>query len=152
MLDFGSVRVFSKEMRLDYLALGKAIVERDEVEMARGFVSLGYLDPSDEPQALIRIMYLIFEPVMEDRVYDPRDFHSGEKSVEVTTISLKNRIFIARGHRLFLVRALLGLEAYVQHFGTVTNWHRLFWECIECSENAEATRRDGVSPNLGSGK
>ena len=136
MLDFGSVRVFPKEIRLDYLALARAIVERDEAEMARCFVSLGYLDPSDEPQPLIRIMYLIFEPVMEDRVYDPHDFHSAEKSVEVTAISLENRIFNAPGHRLFLVRALLGLEAYVQQFRTVTNWHRLFWECIEWSEEA----------------
>ncbi len=136
MLDFGSVRIFPKEIRLDYLALAKAIVERDEEEMARCFVSLGYLDPGDEPEPLIRIMYLIFEPVMEDRVYDPHDFHSAEKSVEVTVISLENRIFNAPGHRLFLVRALLGLEAYVQQFRTVTNWHRLFWECIERSEEA----------------
>jgi predicted unusual protein kinase regulating ubiquinone biosynthesis (AarF/ABC1/UbiB family) len=136
MLDFGSVRVFPKEIRLDYLALAKAIVERDADEMARCFVSLGYLDPGDEPQPLIRIMYLIFEPVMEDRVYDPHDFHSAEKSIEVTAISLENRIFNAPGHRLFLVRALLGLEAYVQQFRTVTNWHRLFRECIERSEAA----------------
>ncbi len=136
MLDFGSVRVFPKEIRLDYLALAKAIVERDEEEMARCFVSLGYLDPGDQPQPLIRIMYLIFEPVMEDCVYDPRDFHSAEKSVEVTAISLENRIFNAPGHRLFLVRALLGLEAYVQQFRTVTNWRRLFWGCIERSEEA----------------
>ena len=136
MLDFGSVRVFPKKIRLDYLALAKAIVERDEEEMARCFVSLGYLDPGDQPQPLIRIMYLIFEPVMEDCVYDPRDFHSAEKSVEVTAISLENRIFNAPGHRLFLVRALLGLEAYVQQFRTVTNWQRLFWECIERSEEA----------------
>ena len=136
MLDFGSVRVFPKEIRLDYLALAKAIVERDEEEMTRCFVSLGYLDPGDTPEPLIRIMYLIFEPVMEDRVYDPHDFHSAEKSVEVTAISLENRIFNAPGHRLFLVRALLGLEAYVQQFRTVTNWQRLFWECIERSEEA----------------
>ena len=136
MLDFGSVRVFPKEIRLDYLALAKAIVERDEEEMARCFVSLGYLDPGDQPQPLIRIMYLIFEPVMEDCVYDPHDFHSAEKSVEVTAISLENRIFNAPGHRLFLVRALLGLEAYVQQFRTVTNWRRLFWGCIERSEEA----------------
>jgi predicted unusual protein kinase regulating ubiquinone biosynthesis (AarF/ABC1/UbiB family) len=136
MLDFGSVRVFPKAIRLDYLALAKATVERDEAEMARCFVSLGYIDPGDAPEPLIRIMYLIFEPVMEDRVYDPHDFHSAEKSVEVTAISLENRIFNAPGHRLFLVRALLGLEAYVQQFRTVTNWHRLFWECIERSEEA----------------
>ena len=134
MLDFGSVRIFPPAIRRAYLALARAIVERDEQTMASCFVSLGFLDAGADPAPLIRIMYLIFEPVLEDRVYDPHDFHSAEKSVEVTTMSLEHRIFNAPGHRLFLVRALLGLEAYVQQFRTVTNWHRLFWECIERSE------------------
>ena len=140
MLDFGSVRIFPKKIRQAYLALARAIVERDEATMARCFVSLGYLDQRDEPKPLVRIMYLIFEPVMKDRVYDPHDFNAAEKSVEVTAISLENRIFNAPGHRLFLVRALLGLEAYIQQFRTVTNWHRLFWESIERSEAAARAR------------
>ena len=86
----------------------------------------------------VQIMYLIFEPVLEDRVYDPHDYHSAEKSMAVTALSLEHRIFNAPGHRLFLVRALLGLEAYVQQFRTITNWHRLFWESIERSEAAES--------------
>ncbi len=136
MLDFGSVRIFPPAIRRSYLALARAIVERDEQTMAGCFVSLGFLDADVDPAPLIQIMYLLFEPVLEDRVYDPHDFHSAEKSVKVTTISLEKRIFNAPGHRLFLVRALLGLEAYVQQFRTVTNWHRLFWECIERSEAA----------------
>ena len=35
-------------------------------------------------------------------------------------------MFKSPGHRVFLVRALVGLESYVQQLGTVTNWHRLF--------------------------
>ncbi len=136
MLDFGSVRVFPPTIRRTYLALARAIIERDEQTMTGCFVSLGFLDADADPAPLIRIMYLIFEPVLEDRIYDPHDFHSAEKSVEVTAISLEHRIFNAPGHRLFLVRALLGLEAYVQQFRTVINWHRLFWECIERSEAA----------------
>jgi hypothetical protein len=54
--------------------------------------------------------------------------------VEITAIGLENRIFHAPGHRLFLVRALLGLDSYVHQFGTVTNWHRLFRQCIEKTE------------------
>jgi aarF domain-containing kinase len=131
MLDFGSVRVFPEEVRKGYCALAKAILERDEETMARCFVLLGYLDPGDDPAPLVRIMYIIFEPVLEDRVSDPRDFDSVGKTMEITAIGLENRIFNAPGHRLFLVRALLGLDSYVHQFGTVTNWHRLFRESID---------------------
>ena len=134
MLDFGSVRVFPEEIRKGYLTLAKAILERDEETMAHCFVLLGYLDPGDDPVPLVRIMYIIFEPVLEDRVFDPRDFDSVGKTVEITAIGLENRIFHAPGHRLFLVRALLGLDSYVHQFGTVTNWHRLFRQCIEKTE------------------
>ncbi len=131
MLDFGSVRLFPEEIRKGYHTLARAILARDEETMARCFVLLGYLDPADDPAPLVRIMYILFEPVLQDRVYDPHDFHSVEKAMEVTAIGMENRIFNAPGHRLFLVRALLGLDSYVQQFGTVTNWHRLFRECVE---------------------
>ena len=131
MLDFGSVRVFPDEIRTGYLMLAKAILERDEKTMACCFVLLGYLGPDDDPAPLVRVMYIIFEPVLEDRVYDPRDFDSVGKTMEITAIGLENRIFRAPGHRLFLVRALLGLDSYVHQFGTATNWHRLFRECVE---------------------
>ena len=131
MLDFGSVRVFPEEIRKGYHTLAKAILERDEKTMARCFVLLGYLDPGVDPAPLVRIMYSMFEPVLEDRVFDPRDFDSVGKTMEITTIGLENRIFNAPGHRLFLVRALLGLDSYVHQFGTVTNWHRLFRGCID---------------------
>jgi predicted unusual protein kinase regulating ubiquinone biosynthesis (AarF/ABC1/UbiB family) len=136
MLDFGSVRVFPEEIRRSYHLLAKAILERDEETMARCFVLLGYLDPGDDPAPLVRVMYIIFEPVLENRVYDPRDFDSVSKTVEVTAIGLENRIFNAPGHRLFLVRALLGLDSYVHQFGTVTNWHRLFRECVDRAQGA----------------
>jgi predicted unusual protein kinase regulating ubiquinone biosynthesis (AarF/ABC1/UbiB family) len=131
MLDFGSVRVFPEEIRKGYHTLAKAILARDEKTMARCFVLLGYLDPGVDPAPLVRIMYSMFEPVLEDRVFDPRDFDSVGKTMEITAIGLENRIFNVPGHRLFLVRALLGLDSYVHQFGTVTNWHRLFRGCID---------------------
>ena len=48
------------------------------------------------------------------------------KDVDVSMIAPK-----APGHRVFLVRALIGLESYVQQLGTVANWHRVFKECVE---------------------
>ena len=120
------MRFFPDEIRAGYRRLTQAVLARDEKIMARCFLELGYLDPGDDPEPLVRILYLIFEPVLEDRPYDPRDFHAVERAREVTNISLRHRIFKTPGHRLFLVRALLGLESYVQQFGTVTNWHRIF--------------------------
>jgi predicted unusual protein kinase regulating ubiquinone biosynthesis (AarF/ABC1/UbiB family) len=131
MLDFGSVRVFPEEIRRGYLRLATAILDRDEHTMAACFVTLGYLNPGEDPAPLVKIMYLIFEPVLEDCVYDPHDFDSVGKTVEITNIGIENRIFNAPGHRLFLVRALWGLDSYIHQFRTVTNWHRLFRECVE---------------------
>ena len=131
ILDFGSVRIFPEEIRKAYLTLAKAILTRDEQSMARCFVTLGYLDPGQDPAPLVRVMYIMFEGITEDREFDPRDFDSVAKTMEITTIGLENRIFNSPGHRLFLVRALLGLDGYIHQFGTITNWHRLFRECIE---------------------
>ena len=138
ILDFGSVRLFPEDIRAGYRRLAQAVLERDEITMARCFLELGYLDPGDEPEPLVRIMYLIFEPVLEDCAYDPQDFHAVERAMEVTNIGLQHRIFKTPGHRLFLVRALLGLEAYVQQFGTVTNWHRIFRQCVTAGRGAAA--------------
>ena len=131
ILDFGSVRIFPEEIRKAYLALAKAILVRDEQTMARCFITLGYLDPSQDPAPLVRVMEIMFEGVIYDREFDPRDFDSVAKTMEITTIGLENRIFNSPGHRLFLVRALLGLDGYIHQFGTVTNWHRVFRACIE---------------------
>ena len=138
LLDFGSVRLFPDEIRAGYRRLAQAVLGRDEKTMARCFLELGYLDPGDDPAPLVRIMYLLFEPVLEDRPYDPRDFHAVERARQVTSISLRHRILKTPGHRLFLVRALLGLESYVQQFGTVTNWHRIFRRCVTAGRGAAA--------------
>ncbi len=141
MLDFGSVRLFPDDVREGYRMLAQAVLERDERAMARCFLELGYLDPGDDPEPLFRIMYLVFEPVLEDRMYDPQDFQAVDTAREVTNISLRHRILKTPGHRLFLVRALLGLESYVQQFGTVTNWHRIFRQCVAAGKGTTAKAR-----------
>jgi len=134
MLDFGSVRVFPEEIRLGYLRLAKAVLDRDEQAMAECFVVLGYRNSGEDPAPLVKIMYLIFEPVLEDRVYDPHTFDSVGKTVEITNIGIENRIFNAPGHRLFLVRALWGLDSYIHQFHTVINWHQVFRGCVQRAE------------------
>jgi hypothetical protein len=61
--------------------------------------------------------------------------------MEIAAIGIEHRIFKTPGHRLFLVRALIGLESYVQQLGTVTNWHRLFRACVRSAAAATRSRK-----------
>ncbi len=131
ILDFGSIRVFPEPIRKAYHHLAKAILAADEPTMADCFVRLGFQDRGDDPAPFIRIMRLIFSPVLEDKVYNPRDFNSVDVAMQIATIGLENRLFKAPGHRVFLARALVGLDAYVKQFGTITNWHREFQRAVE---------------------
>jgi predicted unusual protein kinase regulating ubiquinone biosynthesis (AarF/ABC1/UbiB family) len=141
MLDLGSVRVFEEPIRRAYLALAASLLADDHTAMSECFVSLGYLDVGDDPVPLIRIMRILFEPALVDADYDPRQYRSVDRAMEVAQISLEHRIFKSPGHRVFLVRALIGLESYVQQLGTVTNWRRVFRECVERATAARRARR-----------
>jgi predicted unusual protein kinase regulating ubiquinone biosynthesis (AarF/ABC1/UbiB family) len=130
MLDLGSVRTFPEEIRANYVALARAILADDTDALTGPFVALGFLDPDDDPAPMVRIMRIVFEPVLRDRRYDPRDYRPIDRAMEIAAIGFEHRIFKAPGHRLFLVRALIGLESYVQQLGTVANWHRLFRDAL----------------------
>jgi predicted unusual protein kinase regulating ubiquinone biosynthesis (AarF/ABC1/UbiB family) len=131
ILDFGSIRIFPEEIRKAYHGLAAAILRRDRKAMAECLVRLGFMDKGDEPGPHLRIIDVVFEPVLVDRPYDPRKFDSLERGMQVATIGLENRLFKAPGHRVFLARALIGLDAYLKQLGTVANWHRIFKECVE---------------------
>lgn len=131
ILDFGSIRVFPEPIRRAYRALAVAMLADDRPAMAGALVRLGFLDRGDDPAPMIRIMRLIFEPVLVDRTYDPRQYDVLERGMQVATIGIENRLFKAPGHRVFLARALIGLDAYLKQLGTVANWHRLFRQCVE---------------------
>jgi len=133
ILDFGSIRIFPEPIRRAYRRLAEATITRDEAAMAECFVALGFMDAGDDPKALVKIMNVIFEPVLRDRPYDPRHYNSVEKGMEVATIGFENRIFKAPGHRVFLARALMGLDSYLKQAGTVLNWHREFKRCIDAA-------------------
>ncbi len=131
ILDFGSIRVFPEQIRRAYHGLAKAMLADDAPAMATNLVRLGFLDRGDDPAPMVRIMRLIFEPLLVDRKYDPRSYDVLERGMQVATIGLENRLFKAPGHRVFLARALIGLDAYLKQLGTVANWHRVFRECVE---------------------
>jgi predicted unusual protein kinase regulating ubiquinone biosynthesis (AarF/ABC1/UbiB family) len=131
ILDFGSIRIFPEPIRKAYHALAAAVLRRDEPAMADCFIRLGFLDRGDDPAPMIKIMDVIFEPVLVDKEYNPRDYISLDRGMEVAQIGFEHRLFKAPGHRVFLARALIGLDSYLKQLGTVANWHRVYKECVE---------------------
>ena len=131
ILDFGSIRIFPEPIRRAYHQLARAILAGDRATMADCFVRLDFLDRDDDPEPVFRIMSIVFEPVLDDQVSDPRDYNTVERGMEIAAIAFEHRIFKDPGHRVFLARALMGLDAYLKQFGTVTNWHRVFKGCVE---------------------
>jgi predicted unusual protein kinase regulating ubiquinone biosynthesis (AarF/ABC1/UbiB family) len=141
ILDFGSIRIFPEHIRRAYLDLAEALLKDDRKTMARCFVTLEYLDPDQDPAPMIRIMHIVFEPLLVDRPYHPRDYNTVERGIEIAKIAIEHRIFKDPGHRVFLLRALMGLDAYLKQAGTVTNWHREFRACVQRALEAEKRRR-----------
>lgn len=139
ILDFGSIRIFPEEIRQAYLRLAWAMLDRDEAAIGRASVDLGFIDRTADPAPFIRILDIVFEPVLADRNYNPRDYNSVERGMEIAGIGLQHRIFKAPGHRVFLERALLGLDAYLKQLGTVTNWHRLYREALEQARKKDSS-------------
>jgi predicted unusual protein kinase regulating ubiquinone biosynthesis (AarF/ABC1/UbiB family) len=131
ILDFGSIRIFPEEIRKAYHGLAAAILRRDRRAMAECLVRLGFMEKADDPRPYREIFDVIFEPVLVDKPYDPRKFDSIERGMQVATIGLENRLFRAPGHRVFLARALIGLDAHLKQLATVANWHRIFKECVD---------------------
>lgn len=141
MLDFGSIRIFPEKIRRAYLDLARAMLAGNKKEMARCFVALDFLNPDDDPKPMYRIMNIVFEPVLTDIEYNPRDYNSVQRGMDIAGIGLEHRLFKDPGHRVFLARALMGMDAYLKQLGTVTNWHREFKRCVE-------RVRDGAADEL----
>jgi predicted unusual protein kinase regulating ubiquinone biosynthesis (AarF/ABC1/UbiB family) len=139
ILDFGSIRVFPAEIRRAYRRLARALLDRNTAVAGHALIELGFLDPGDDPVPMVRMLDVIFEPAYADRAYDPREYNSMERAMSAAAIKLENRVFNSPGHSVFLGRALVGLDSYMQQFGSVRNYHRLFDECIR-----EAEERDGA--------
>ncbi len=153
MLDFGSIRIFPEEIRAAYLKLARALLDHDDEEAGRACVALDYIDADDDPGPILEILKTILDPVLDDvGDYDPRQYDSVERGMKVASIALEKRVFKAPGHRVFLLRAFIGLDSYLQQLGTVANYHRLIRECVEDAERATAKRRGGRSGHRGSAR
>jgi predicted unusual protein kinase regulating ubiquinone biosynthesis (AarF/ABC1/UbiB family) len=135
ILDFGSIRVFPEALRVSYVRLARAILAKDRKEMIAACRELDYVGDGDPPEAMIAILETLLEPLFEDRQYDFAHYRSLDKAMEVATVAVENGLYRTPGHRVFLVRALVGLEAYVKQLGTVANWRRIFAEEAEAAPN-----------------
>lgn len=148
ILDFGSIRTFSPPLRRAHFDFAKAILARDESALAESYLRLGYLNPGDDPRPMHKIVSLVFEPLQVDADFDPRTYDSVERGMQVANIALEHRIFNSPNHRVFLVRALVGLDAYLKQLGTVRNWRREFERCLEnVREGAAEELLRGVDPD-----
>jgi predicted unusual protein kinase regulating ubiquinone biosynthesis (AarF/ABC1/UbiB family) len=141
ILDFGSIRIFPEDIRRAYLALARGLLDRDRARMGQALLTLGFIGPDDDPEPMIQMLDVIFEPAFHDRPYDPREYNSVERAMSAAAIKFEHRVFRSPGHAVFLTRALVGLDSYLQQFGTVTNYHRLFASCIEQAEGRSRPSR-----------
>jgi len=131
ILDFGSIRLFSPPLRRAYHDFAKAILSGNEDDLADCYLRLGYLNPGDDPRPMHEIVGIVFEPVRFDGDFNPRTYDSVERGMRVANIAMEHRLFNSPNHRVFLVRALVGLDAYLKQLGTVRNWRREFVRCVE---------------------
>lgn len=142
ILDFGSIRYFPTEVRRAYRHLSRSLLEHDRDGAGQALVDLGFINEGDDPKPMIQVLDIIFEPAYADRTYDPHEYNSVERAMNAAAIKLENRVFNSPGHSVFLGRALVGLDSYMQQFGSVVNYHRLFEECIREAEERDTPEEE----------
>ena len=128
MLDFGSVRVFPESVRRAYVALARAVLDRDRPGMIAAGRELGFLAAGDPEKPLVEVLEIVLEPILLDRDYAPAEYRTIDKAMRVANLVVEHRLFQSPGHRVFLMRALIGLESLIKQLGTVANWRRLLEE------------------------
>ena len=136
ILDFGSIRVLEEETRQSYVRLARGILDNRRDEKIAALVALGYLEASDDPTSTIEVVDLIFEPATLDREYDPQEYGSISRAMKSAQLRIESGVFRSPPpHSVFLGRALVGLDSFIQILGTRANFHRLFLEAVERAES-----------------
>ncbi|MBV8451745.1 MAG: AarF/ABC1/UbiB kinase family protein [Deltaproteobacteria bacterium] len=138
VLDFGSVRHFSESVRRASLQLAEAIIAHDDRSVAAALVKLGYIDRDQDPAPMVQIIYILFEPVITDRMYHPDEFDAVAKAATVGELAFEHKLYKSPRHSIFLLRALIGLDGIMKGLGVEMNYCALFRECV--GNAAHATR------------
>jgi predicted unusual protein kinase regulating ubiquinone biosynthesis (AarF/ABC1/UbiB family) len=130
ILDFGSVRYFSESVRRGSLQLAQAMLAGDDHNVGAALLKLGYLERGQDPTALIKVVYLLFEPVLINRVYHPNEYDAVAKATEVGEIAFEHKLYKSPRHSIFLMRALIGLDSIMKGLAVRTNYYTLFRACV----------------------
>ena len=131
VLDFGSIRRFPEPVRKANVQIARAILSGDDKSLGAAMVRLGYLEHDQNPAPMVKIIHLLFEPMMVDRKFDPADYDTVAKAAKVGEIALENRLYKSPAHSVFLIRALVGLEGITRGLGVKTNYRRIFARTVE---------------------
>jgi hypothetical protein len=94
-------------------------------------VRLGYLARDQNAAPMVKIIHLLFEPMMVDRAFDPLEYDTVAKVAKVGEIGLENRLYKSPAHSVFLIRALVGLEGITRGLGVKTNYRKVFARAVE---------------------
>ncbi len=138
VLDFGSVRHFSEPVRRASLQLAEAIIARDDRSLAAALLKLGYIDRAQDPAPMVRIIYILFEPVITDRMYHPDEYDAVAKAATVGELAFEHKLYKSPRHSIFLLRALIGLDGIMKGLGVKMNYSALFRECVRAAAKATA--------------
>jgi predicted unusual protein kinase regulating ubiquinone biosynthesis (AarF/ABC1/UbiB family) len=139
VLDFGSVRHFSEPVRRASLQLAQAIIKRDDQSLAAALVRLGYIDHAQDPAPMVQIIYILFEPVITDRMYHPDEYDAVAKAATVGELAFEHKLYKSPRHSIFLLRALIGLDGIMKGLGVKMNYCALFRECVRSATQTTRT-------------
>jgi predicted unusual protein kinase regulating ubiquinone biosynthesis (AarF/ABC1/UbiB family) len=138
VLDFGSVRHFSEPVRRASLQLAAALLERDDRSLATALIKLGYIEREQNPAPMVQIIYILFEPVITDRMYHPDEYDAVAKATKVGELAFEYKLYKSPRHSIFLLRALIGLDGIMKGLAVKMNYYRLFRECVHNAARATA--------------
>jgi predicted unusual protein kinase regulating ubiquinone biosynthesis (AarF/ABC1/UbiB family) len=136
VLDFGSVRHFSESVRRASLQLAEAIIAHDDRSLAAALLRLGYIDREQDAAPMVQIIYILFEPVISDRMYHPGEYDAVAKAATVGELAFEHKLYKSPRHSIFLLRALIGLDGIMKGLGVKMNYCRLFRECVRGAAQA----------------
>ncbi len=140
VLDFGSVRHFSETVRKASLQLAQAILVRDDASVGAALRKLGYLDPNQDAAPMVKVIYILFEPVITDRTYHPDEYDAVGKAAEVSEIAFEHKLYKSPRHSIFLLRALIGLDGIMKGLAVKTNYCTMFKQCVKAAAAANHAR------------
>ncbi|MGH7987038.1 MAG: ABC1 kinase family protein, partial [Candidatus Binataceae bacterium] len=138
VLDFGSVRHFSETIRRSSLQLAQGIVNQDDHMIGSAMLKMGYLDSGQDAAPMVKVIYILFEPVMTNRPYHPDEYDAVEKATTVGEIAFEHKLYKSPRHSIFLLRALIGLDGIMKGLGVRLNYCAMFREAVREATRAES--------------